>query len=522
MKPPAREHRSSAGRARRLAVVGAVWGTLLLGVGQLLLWIRVFLDHPLDQDFTLWYAAARIGLDDGWAHLYDLDRQQLLIRQLQHIQVISPLSVYISPPPLAWLAVPFTLLPPVPAYLLWTGLSIAALWAGWRLSAPAVERRWLYALPLMAWFPVFAGLVLGQPVAFVIFAIALAVWLAGRGRAFAGGLVLSVALLKPQLALLVGPALLVGGELGLGLGWLTGSAILVALSIGLVGIPGLERGLELVRGVQVYPYNSYLTLGYLVDPLVRSGYLSPTTRLAGLNPLTLGLQAAVALATLAIAYHHRGHGPRALVPIGLIGSILVAPHLHQDDLAVLVLAAWLLAGSNQGRLLRLWPLVVLAAGEAPQLITPVPLLLSLLVWLLLLWKPAEPSRREPSALPSLLPPVEEPAARPGHSALAGDEVHSGRRTSRRRGAVGHNRKTKLPSRAGLGAYSSSIWLNIRLSWMSYRTSIASGTVATLRAPRISAARVSTMSSSTATWSRSGILAWSARFNISSSLSSWSM
>jgi len=390
-----------------LAVVGAVWGSLLLGVGQLVLWIRIFLAHPLDQDFTLWYAAARIGLSDGWTHLYDIDRQQQLIRQLQHIQVISPLSVYISPPPLAWLAVPFTLLPPVPAYLAWTGLSMAALWAAWRLSAPAGERRWLYALPLVAWFPVFTGLVLGQPVAFVIFAIAVAVWLAGRGKGFAGGLVLSLALLKPQLALLVGPALLVGGELGLGLGWLTGSAILVALSVVVVGIPGLERGLELVRSVQVFPYNSYLTLGYLVDPLVRSGYLSPTTRLAGINPLTLGLQAAVALATLAIAYRHRGRGPRELVPIGLIGSILVAPHLHQDDLAVLVVAAWLLAGLGRGRLLRFWPLVVLAAGEAPQLITPVPLLLSLLVWLLLLWNPTERGR-EDSAAPSSPP---SPSAR---------------------------------------------------------------------------------------------------------------
>jgi hypothetical protein len=382
--------RSGAGRAQRLAAVGAVWGSLLLGVGQLVLWVRIFLDHPLDQDFTLWYAAARIGLTDGWSHLYDLDRQQHLIRQLQHIQVLSPLSVYISPPPLAWLAVPFTLLPPIPAYLVWTALSMAALAGSWRLSLPGVGRwRWLFALPLVAWFPVFTSLALGQPVAFVMFTIALAVWLAGSGRGFAGGLLLSLALLKPQLALLVGPALLVGGELALGLGWLGGSSLLVALSVAVVGVAGLERGLELVRGVQVYPYNSYLTLGYLVDPLVRSGYLSPTTRLMGINPVTLGLQAALGLATLAIAYRHRGRGPAALVPIGLIGSILVAPHLHQDDLAVLLVAAWLLTRGRQGTVLRYWPLVVLAAGEAPQLVTPVPLLLSLLVWLVLLWNPAE-------------------------------------------------------------------------------------------------------------------------------------
>ena len=51
---------------------------------------------------------------------------------------------------------------------------------------------------------------------------------------------------------------------------------------------------------------------------------------------------------------------------------------------------------------------------------------------------------------------------------------------------------RKPGHGAGRSYSSSIWLNMRLSWMSYRTSIASGTVARLRAPRISAARDSSI------------------------------
>ncbi|HVD00472.1 MAG TPA: glycosyltransferase family 87 protein [Candidatus Dormibacteraeota bacterium] len=375
-------------RAQRLALFAAVFGSVLLCAGQLFLWARAFTANPLDQDFTLWYAAARVGLTDGWNHLYDADRQEQMIRQLQHVNgALSPLSVYISPPPLAWLAAPFTLVPPTPAYLVWTAISVVALVGAWRLVAPRpVKWPWLYALPLLAWFPVFIGLVLGQPVAFVMLSVAAAAWLAQRNRKFAAGVVLSLTLLKPQLALLVGPTLLFGGEMVFASGWLTGTAVLIGLSVGLVGVVGIEHGLELVRKVQVYPYNSYLTLAYIADPVVRSGYLSPSARLVGINPLTLSLQVVAGVSALAIAFHNRGRGAAIVLSIGIIGSILVAPHLHQDDLAILVVAAWLLAGTRPERVLQFWPLIVLVAGESPQFLTPLPIEASLVAWLLLLWR----------------------------------------------------------------------------------------------------------------------------------------
>jgi Glycosyltransferase family 87 len=376
----------------RLATASAVWGCLLLGVGQLILWFPIFLARPLDQDFTIWYAAARIGLTAGWSHLYDVDLQRNLIQNLQQVRVLSPLSVFMSPPLLAWLVTPFTLLPPVAGYLVWTGLSVAALALAFRLAGPRqVERPWLFALPLVAWFPVFMSLVLGQPIALVMLALALAAWLAHRGWAFAGGVVLSFAMLKPQLALLVGPALLVGGELGIGLGWVLGTSVLVALSVILVGIPGLERGLGIVRSVQVFPFNHYLTLDYLIDPVVRSGFLSASARVPAFDPVTLLPRIALGLATLILARRYRHQGPAILIALGVIGSMLVAPHLHQDDLAILLIPIWLLADRTGKSPLRFWPLIVLAAGEAPQFLTPVPLLAALLVWMFILNRPPIPN-----------------------------------------------------------------------------------------------------------------------------------
>ena len=153
-----------------------------------------------------------------------------------------------------------------------------------------------------------------------------------------------------------------------------------------VGVGGLVSGLGIVRSVQVLPFNLSLTLDYLFDQVVGSGYLS-TARVPAFDPVTLLPRMALGVATLALARRYRHQGPATLISVGIIGSVLVAPHLHQDDLAILMIPIWLLADRTVRGPLRFWPLVILAAGEAPQFLTPVPLLASLLVWMLILNRP---------------------------------------------------------------------------------------------------------------------------------------
>src|SRR5260370_19630302 len=77
---------------------------------------------------------------------------------------VAQLARYISPPPVAWLALPFTLLPYPLAYWIWSSLLLIALTGTWYLTAPGAGRlRLIHLLAALGWVPVIYGLQLGQP-----------------------------------------------------------------------------------------------------------------------------------------------------------------------------------------------------------------------------------------------------------------------------------------------------------------------------------------------------------------------
>jgi len=57
--------------------------------------------------------------------------------------------------------------------------------------------------------------------------------------------------------------------------------------------------------------------------------------------LAAGAQAILILVTLVAAYRHRREGPELPIVAGLIGSLLVTPFIHLEDLTTVVVAAWL-------------------------------------------------------------------------------------------------------------------------------------------------------------------------------------
>jgi hypothetical protein len=64
-------------------------------------------------------------------------------------------------------------------------------------------------------------------------------------------------------------------------------------------------------------------------------------------------QAGVAALTLVAAYRQRHRGPTAPIVAGLVGSLLVTPYVHIQDLTVLFAAAWLYLRLNPPRLARM-------------------------------------------------------------------------------------------------------------------------------------------------------------------------
>jgi hypothetical protein len=130
----------------------------------------------LANDLTLVFIGARIGIEQGWSHIYSLGLQHQLFTQMRPDAPFNDGERFISPPPAAWLVVPLTLLGAVAATYLWLVASVLALVAAWWIAAPGTGRqRILWLLFALAWYPVQYSLSLAQSDIFILLA-AVAGW----------------------------------------------------------------------------------------------------------------------------------------------------------------------------------------------------------------------------------------------------------------------------------------------------------------------------------------------------------
>src|SRR5260370_40466517 len=101
----------SSRRRRNLGVAAGAVTAVLFALFDLYQWALAYSSDKFHNDFTFYYAAARIGLLDGWPHIYDLQLQQAYLDALGSGIHIAELARYISPPPVAWAAASLTVLP---------------------------------------------------------------------------------------------------------------------------------------------------------------------------------------------------------------------------------------------------------------------------------------------------------------------------------------------------------------------------------------------------------------------------
>jgi hypothetical protein len=308
---------------RNLVVAGAGAAAVILAGYDLWLWLTSYIGDNFHNDFTFYFAAARLGLAHGWSHLYDLKLQQEQLDAIGSQIKVAQLARYVSPPPLAWLVVPLTLLPYRVAYWVWSAILLAALALAWQVAAPGRGRtRTLFLVAAIGWLPVIYGLQLGQPALLVAAGVAASYGLLRRKSEWAAGAVLGLLVLKPQLALLVPAALLVTGR------WraFAASAVVLALLGAASAIALGPRGIADYQGILSFastvPENQSQTLAAWIHNLA-------ATRV---------VQAAVALWALALAYRLRARGIETTFAIALVGGLAASPYVHWDDLTMLGLA----------------------------------------------------------------------------------------------------------------------------------------------------------------------------------------
>ena len=368
-------------RTRNLANVALAYVLgLTIAVTGYWIFLPVFKD-PLDEDTVFVYMGIRIGLEQGWNHLYSIDLQRHYYSLLAPGAPFNDLARYLHPPPLAWLLSPLTLLSAPQAFWTFMVIQCIALIGAWYLIAPGSGwglPRILYLLGAFAWYPVLYQLRTGQPVMLVVFAVAASWKLADSGRPWLAGAVLALGVVKPQLTLLVAPCLLLAGYWRIALGWAITAGVLAAVSLAMIGSSGLHDYLALLDFARQVVFNRYFTLAYIFGP-------GPAATIAEL---------AVAALTLFAAFRLRGAPPARIIALGVVGSMLSIPYDHLHDFAILVPAALLFLLIEPPLWQRAWLLVVWISMELAWPISPLPLLLSQAVWLAMIALPAAPQRRD--------------------------------------------------------------------------------------------------------------------------------
>jgi len=313
-------------RWRNLGVAAGATTAVLFAAFDLYQWGLAYAADKFHNDFTFYLAAARIGIKHGWASIYDLSLQQAELDALGSRIDIAELARYISPPPLAWLALPLSPLPYEAGYWIWSAALIGALALTWYLAAPAQGReRLIYLAAAVGWLPAIYALQLGQPALFVALGVAASYALLRTGRPFLAGLALGVLALKPQLAFLVPAALLLSGRMRAFWGSVLALGFLVAASAVALGPSGVAEYIARLNFAAGVPVNRELTLAPVLGSLA----------------VARVIQAALALWSLVLVYRLRRRGAEWIFIAALVGGLLASPYLHLDDLVMLGLAAWL-------------------------------------------------------------------------------------------------------------------------------------------------------------------------------------
>lgn len=340
--------------------------------------ISLPLAFPL-PDFLSRWTAGRLVLDGRAADLYDPAVQSVLQADLGS----DALSWFVSPPYVAALLAPVGAMPYAVAAGLWTVATLGLLWLAVRslvalhpaFSALDGWRGLLIAGSCQAVLELVGA---GQDTALVLAAFALGARLLADGRDPLAGMVLSLALVKPQLAWLVPLVLITRGAWRALGGFVLGGIALLALSL---LVTGPRSWLRWVDAITSPLYRNEVVAAQTSKNATIHGLLEHLVPGAGWPATALWAVGFVILATLAV--RHRGRLADVSLPVLLVTAVplttvLLTPHAMVYDLVVVLPAVvWLIATHPSPRvrglaavgyvLLFLSPLLQIATGLVPAL-----------------------------------------------------------------------------------------------------------------------------------------------------------
>lgn len=350
-----------------LVVASGVWTPVTLHV----LFFPHFPATPPLADFTYYIVGARVGLEHGWSHIYDLELQKQAFTSIRGTTAeFSWATVFVSWPPMAWLVVPLAFLPYSAAFWAWVGLLAVAYFAvgtvvlpGERLTRVAVLAAGIWIHPLLMNFQ------MGQNSLLVALMAALATVLVGARREFLAGVLLGVAVaMKPQVAGLVPVTLLIWGARRTFAVCAVTVVLLAVISLVSLGWTGLDQLRSATAMEATHADNAVWTPALLFG----RGWIAVTVQAAC---LLLGLLAALLA---------RGRRPELAAIAGLLATLLFAGYHHEHDYVAVLIAGWLWLRTGPKPIKLMWaaPVFVSLALVAPR--GPAPVIALSIVSLVLL------------------------------------------------------------------------------------------------------------------------------------------
>ena len=274
--------------------------------------------QPKESDFPAFYTAARLW--SSGQNPYDLEAQcgaQIPIRGVPclpfaHPPVVLPLISLVSNDDF------------ISSYYRWC-LLLVVVTALCILPLYYLCGEWKLSVQTILFFPIVVAITFAQDTPFILLGVLLWVWLLTAKRDLLSGLALSLAVLKPQIAILLALPLLFCRPKAFA-GFCLGAAFLSLYSLALVGPQGFSGLLHIVRVMSQGQ-------GYGVNPRAMQNVTALLVR-AGISTTWSWPIFVLGLITISIVWWKLGTTLKSL-SAGIMVALFSAPHLHFHDLSLL-------------------------------------------------------------------------------------------------------------------------------------------------------------------------------------------
>jgi hypothetical protein len=333
--------RSAKLEANAVALVALAFSTIFILTVAVAAW--VYLTQGPAVDFARFWAAGRLAIEGSPSLAYDIGAHRLMEMSVAHMGGLMPFPY---PPPFLFFVTPIAFKPFWLAYLAWIVATAGLYLAAATRFAPL---RYPLAHPAAT-----VNAIIGQNglLTCAIFAFGLSLVAA---QPFAGGAILGLLVIKPQLAVLLPVAFLAERNWRAIAGGAATSLLLLLLAWLVFG-PGAYRGFLAITG----DYAGYMSGSRWNWSELAS--LFAFLRFFGIpQSAALAIQGVAALGAAFLAWRAWASGDERRIAVLAAATLLVPPYLFSYDslLLILPIASFLRDGKHEWRVPVIWLLLLL-------------------------------------------------------------------------------------------------------------------------------------------------------------------